>query len=433
VKLKRIFQNTYQQVTSTILNRGARAMWETVATLLWALLRKYDFTLQQTAFFSDALLAVGDGTTAVKLNNGMGLWWDSTEADSWTGGLKPFFLDADTTVTVTTNNDASGNDRIDLICIKAVLVDDDSELVYRKSPTDGTVAQEQLYTSQRWTVDYQVVEGTPAAAPAAPAAPTGWTPIAQVDRPNGQAGVNDVDITDLRNPSILRLSDVHLRRLYTYAQDQSEIGWLDANGSVLDGFLWSNTNQRITTRSDKLEVGSLYGGLFIPTAGGDYMVFCAADGSVGAGKAQLESLRPDGAGQGYSRINIEDSSGNAGAGFIEGANAPRVVALVQVDNTNHTIDQVDWLEGFDRVAGITRAAAGQFSVELSSPPASAGDIYGYVCPGVASVPTNASYSAMGGRLIQDTINAKPGATAIIMDHTGALVDDSFFLVLYWTP
>lgn len=209
MKLLRALQNAYEQVTNTKLNNLAKGAWLAVASVLFSLLRATDWSMPEWQFIGQGFKAEAGAGSTVTLSAGMALWHDAAEGDDFTGQLKPVFNGAELELDMATNSDASGDDRIDLIAVKPVLEAENEQTVKRKNPATGDIGDDDLNQQKRWTFEWQVVEGAPAAAPVAPATPAGFVAVAEVLRTNGDAGVAASDITDKRELAGLAMGFVH--------------------------------------------------------------------------------------------------------------------------------------------------------------------------------------------------------------------------------
>ena len=207
MKLRRILQNATEGLRTAKVNRLARSAWATVAVLLFSCFRGGDWSLPTWQFIGKAAEPTAGAGDSVDLKAGLALWHDTAENDDWTGQLKPVFLESSVAISFSTNNDASGDPRIDLLAIKPDLVselEDDpdnpgSDLeTWFKDEVDETRYKKAEPQLQRWDYKYTIVEGVPAAAPAAPATPAGFVAVAEVTRPNGQVDVLARDVKDVR-------------------------------------------------------------------------------------------------------------------------------------------------------------------------------------------------------------------------------------------
>jgi hypothetical protein len=153
--------------------------------------------LQRTAnaFFGDSFKVIYSTSTSAQIKAGVG-FINNTGVDGWESKQQPLYNDADLTINFATPNPT--NPRIDIVVVKASLVDGNTESRKYKNASTDVVTNEDFVTSKDWYFDYQIVEGTPDPSPVAPAVPTGYIRIASclVNATTGFSG--QTDITDER-------------------------------------------------------------------------------------------------------------------------------------------------------------------------------------------------------------------------------------------
>lgn len=215
MRFAQVYKEAYSLLTNTDVIRAGRAAVQAALLGLFATRMISDAgAITSAVFLGSGLYPVGSGAAnTMIMRPGLALFYDSSEADTWLGQVKPIWSQSATNVTVNTNSDGSGHDRIDVLAVRAVQALGDYQDASFKTP--GTAAGAGIYTKsspheQAWTLEHQVFEGTPAASPAVPSLPAGqgWVAVAQIARPNGQADVNPGDVTDVRVGDVLRTGDL---------------------------------------------------------------------------------------------------------------------------------------------------------------------------------------------------------------------------------
>lgn len=243
------------RVSSTFLNRLARGPWRTVAALGKAL---FHHTLAEAlpsqTFIGEAFRVSADGGTAVTLKRGLALFRDTSWGDEWYGDLRPVYADGETIVSIATNSDGSGDDRIDSLFVRPVPVEQDPITFTLKDSEDGPTYELSLNSARYLEWEYLLVEGTAGAVPAAPDPPAPsigqhtWIRIADIERPNTQAAVNQSEVTDQRT------------------QEVSRFGWVQAYAGLVVGALneaharlaYNETTDRLDVLDQADAAGDLY-------------------------------------------------------------------------------------------------------------------------------------------------------------------------------
>jgi len=198
--LRRVLKNTYELFDAVDVVRLAKSTFRDMAaySLATRLLDANGDLVVVPVFLGSGLEPSADGTNAnVTMKPGLALWYDASQGDSWLGEVTPVFFDTAQTASFTSNT--SGNDRIDVLSVRPIEVEEDSVLRKFKDPISQVVSQQLSPQRVRLGFEFVVTEGVPAASPSVPATPTGTFKIAEVLRPNAQADVNAVDVTDARN------------------------------------------------------------------------------------------------------------------------------------------------------------------------------------------------------------------------------------------
>lgn len=151
----------------------------------------------ENAFFQDSFLVQFSAANSIIIKKGVGFQTDSAQA-SPEPTKRMLYLAADTTKLISSPD--SSNDRIDIVCVKAQIVD---ELIgsrkYKDATPAGTITTQSLVIQKDWEAEILIVDGTPGVSPVAPAVPTGYLKIAElyVTTVTGLAGSGAV--TDSRS------------------------------------------------------------------------------------------------------------------------------------------------------------------------------------------------------------------------------------------
>ena len=306
----RVLKNTYELFDATDVIRLAKSSVRNMAALGFAT-RMID---TNGARIEDAPVFVGsafepyaDGTgPSVFLKPGIAFRYDTGEADEWLGEVEVILSDIVDTIALSTNAHGSGDDRIDVISLRPIEVEEDSQTRWFKSPTSGTPYQQT--SPQRVRIDYEIVVtvGTVASSPVAPATPSGTYKVAEVLRPNGQVNVNPSDVTDAR--SLDRVRTGFLDAFSGVAARAGAVYFGDPSGNH---YRFERDDEssptRLRARDESgakvdLEVGELIGADYVSTSsvfrfGSDAIgdaerLWIASDSSLNP--EMLKSQKPDG-------------------------------------------------------------------------------------------------------------------------------------------
>jgi len=150
---------------------------------------------KQNGFFQNSFNAVYIDTASVLIRAGVG--FQNRPSGASEPDNKPIYLDTDTAVNF--NAPDASNDRIDLIVVKADLVDGEVATRNYKDATSGEVSPRQFVVSKKWEALLDVVVGTPAPSPVKPAVPAGYIEIHSVIVSAALGIVNQAAITDNRD------------------------------------------------------------------------------------------------------------------------------------------------------------------------------------------------------------------------------------------
>jgi hypothetical protein len=206
----RVLKNAYELFDATDVVRLAKSSVRNMAALGLATRMidgDGDRISDAPVFVGSAFSPSATGSDAlVSLKPGMAFYYDTSEGDTWLGEVKLAFADDVQTIALPVNNDASGDDRIDVISLKTIEVEEDDQLRWFKDPI--TLLTSQKESPQRVRLDFELVvtTGTAAPSPVAPSTPAGNYKVSEVTRVNGQANVNPSDVADSRAPDRIRAS-----------------------------------------------------------------------------------------------------------------------------------------------------------------------------------------------------------------------------------
>ncbi|MDZ7703171.1 MAG: hypothetical protein U5L04_01645 [Trueperaceae bacterium] len=408
MKLLRYLHNGYQIILSDYLNRIAKTPWLAAASLAFAQYRKWDDTLATFCPIGQSFLAVADGTNTLELNSGLALHNDPS-GDAYLGDIQPLFAGANIDVPITDNSDASGDDRIDLVVVQRTVVDGNREQADFKDENTGTVYTDTVDTWREYDVVYDVIEGTPAAAPSAPATPSGWMPVAEVTRVNGSSGVNLADVEDVR-PALDGGTTLGFGRILDFIalKDNAALFFGDKDGSY----------SRI--RGD---VGQNYRQISLVTDN----VGAVPDGAFHLGKlVAWAKLKAD---ELHGNINDDVVVRNAAdddLGAMQAKNVTRAWGLLQWNSGTSTWE---WSSNYN-MGTITKNSTGNLTLEfINAPPSGDGGIA--MITGITGTEwprhSQASYdNSIGDPKLQVLIYGDDGAGGLTPKDFG-----SYYITAYW--
>lgn len=160
----------------------------------------YDYVVRQilgnktNAFFQDSLKLTY--LTAYSAQVKAGLGFQSLDSGIDQPVQKPVYLATDTTINF--DGADSSNNRIDIVCVKAELVDGDTVSRNYKEAGSDVISQRDFVSFKKWVADIIIVSGTPAASPVAPATPANYIKINEVLINTSVGMTGQGDITDVR-------------------------------------------------------------------------------------------------------------------------------------------------------------------------------------------------------------------------------------------
>lgn len=148
-------------------------------------------------FFGESFKVEFASGTSVTVRAGSGFQTDNTQT-SPNPVKRPLYLASDDSVSIS-SPDAS-LDRIDLITVQALEVNELTESRKFKDEITEVVSNQNLVVQKDWGANIVVVAGTPAASPVAPALPAGYLKLAEVYVTAVTGIANSSAITDSRAP-----------------------------------------------------------------------------------------------------------------------------------------------------------------------------------------------------------------------------------------
>lgn len=190
--MPRKFYNDGQEIIFEDLNAESSLLEsELYERVIWEMLQRTD-----NAFFQGSFSATYVSGVTLNLIAGLGFQTDNTQVDP-EPKKRPLYLSSASLQTLASPD--SSHDRIDLICVKSLRVNSDTETRNYKDPISSAISAQSFVVETDWGADIQIVAGTPGVSPTVPATPSGYLPIASllVHAVTGLGGQGD--ITDLRN------------------------------------------------------------------------------------------------------------------------------------------------------------------------------------------------------------------------------------------
>ena len=140
-------------------------------------------------FFQDSLNVTRVSNTEVNIKAGLGFQFIATD-------MLPIILAANSNQIIPAAN--ATNDRIDLVVVKAELVDGASESRKFKDAFTDTISTTSQVVEKNWESSFQIVGGTPAGSPVAPAVPAGYVLLCEILVEAANGIVASSNITDKR-------------------------------------------------------------------------------------------------------------------------------------------------------------------------------------------------------------------------------------------
>lgn len=165
------------RITSQSLDQVGEVSLQSLTSFLAWLFRDVANDAPPSGFpGSDCLVEVVSGTT-IRVNKGVGFYYDSAETDSFSPHYKPIVVSEDTDEALSA---PAADPRIDVVCLAPVMEEDSAGSERFKDPSTGSTGVQVYNERIRLSHTLQVVEGVAAATPSAPATPSGYVKIAEV-------------------------------------------------------------------------------------------------------------------------------------------------------------------------------------------------------------------------------------------------------------
>ncbi len=131
----------------------------------------------EDAFFSDSFkVNFASGTSLIMLK-GVGFQTDNTQV---TPEPQKRLLYRDTNENINLTAPDASNDRIDIVTVKASIVDEISATRKFKDAISSIISNQSLVVQTDWEAEINVVTGVPAVSPVTPSTPAGYIKIAEV-------------------------------------------------------------------------------------------------------------------------------------------------------------------------------------------------------------------------------------------------------------
>lgn len=145
-------------------------------------------------FFQDSFIVTRVSNTEVNVKAGLGFQY--TIGSSPEPDMRPLALDANSSQIIAAANPT--DDRIDLIVVKAELVDGVSESRKFKDAFTDQISTQSMVVEKIWGSSFVIVAGTPAGVPVAPAVPAGYVLLCEILVEAANGIVSASNITDKR-------------------------------------------------------------------------------------------------------------------------------------------------------------------------------------------------------------------------------------------
>jgi hypothetical protein len=150
----------------------------------------------ENAFFDSGFDVIFSNASTVNVSAGVGFQTDGTQT-SPEPQKRLLYLGSNTSASFASPD--GSQDRIDLVCVRAAIVDEITSSRKFKDAISDTITDQSLVVQRDWEAEILVVEGTPDASPSAPATPAGYIKIAEVLVSAVTGIANQAAITDTRS------------------------------------------------------------------------------------------------------------------------------------------------------------------------------------------------------------------------------------------
>lgn len=131
----------------------------------------------EDSFFQDSFLVSYSSANQILVKKGVGFQTDSSQV-SPEPQKRLLYRSADVSKLISTPD--SVNDRIDIVCVKAALVDELTGSRKYKDATTQVISTQSLVIQKDWEAEITIFDGTPGVSPVAPATPVGYIKIAEL-------------------------------------------------------------------------------------------------------------------------------------------------------------------------------------------------------------------------------------------------------------
>lgn len=150
----------------------------------------------ENSFFQDSFICSYSSANQFIVKKGVGFMSDVSQV-SPEPQKRLLYRSADVTKIITSPD--SVNSRIDVVCVKALIVDELSGSRKYKDATTSVITNQSLVIQKDWEAEVLIVDGTPSGSPVAPAVPSGYLKIAEIVVTAITGIVNGAAITDFRS------------------------------------------------------------------------------------------------------------------------------------------------------------------------------------------------------------------------------------------
>lgn len=165
-----------QELTEEHLeNMGQIAIANLYSGFLARLFRNDDSGTPMNGFYGDDCKITRIDSTTVEIATGFGLYYDTTDTDSFDSVYKPIVVSTAFQETIAAA--ASGKHRYDIVCLAPATEDDETQTEQFYDPLTSTTSPASTDTRRKFSYAVQVVTGTEVleiATPSVPSTPTGY-------------------------------------------------------------------------------------------------------------------------------------------------------------------------------------------------------------------------------------------------------------------
>ena len=149
---------------------------------------------KSNAFFEDSFKVIYISSTSCSVSAGVGIQNNTTE--TYEPANKPLILDVAKVVNFDIPDATSP--RIDIICTKALVIDDETEIRKFKDENTDEISEQSMVVSKKWQADIIIVKGVAGPAPSAPAVPAGYILVSSHHMAAATGMAGQESITDNR-------------------------------------------------------------------------------------------------------------------------------------------------------------------------------------------------------------------------------------------